>query len=110
MNIAKIAVSAVFFIFINSAAIASSSHDNNIQVRPSLYSNQYSETDKQLVSTLMSQIKSDSKLSGLVEIDGHNGNISISGRVGEVTMIYRIVEIIRKNSDVKSIDVRELDT
>lgn len=65
---------------------------------------------QELAKAVISKLQADNKLAAVLEVDSRNGNTSISGRVNEVSMIYRVVEIIKDNTAVKSVDVRQLDT
>lgn len=111
MNLKSIGMAATITLFSSSFTLAIQGDDSNvIYVQASSYLGPQSSKDQQLVRELIEQLQSDSKLSGHLELSSRNGNISISGRVNEVTMIYRAVEIIKRNSSVKHVDARELDT
>jgi len=111
MNTTKIITASAIALLSSNIAFGGQMYDgNSIRVQLGSYTNTYSHEDRQLVKELTNTLQLDEKLSGQLEVSGKNGNIFISGVVDEVTMIYRVVEIVRRNSAVKNIDVRELDT
>jgi osmotically-inducible protein OsmY len=112
MKLKQITTAAAIVMLSSSLALAGQTYDEKaIYVQPAnSYTSTYSRADQQLVNELISKLESDNKLSGQLEVAGRNGNISISGRVSDVTMIYRVVEIVKRNSGVKNVDVRQLDT
>jgi hypothetical protein len=51
-----------------------------------------------------------SKLTCVLEGGSRDGDILISSRVDEGSMIYYVVEIIKDNNAVKCVNIRQLDT
>jgi hypothetical protein len=64
----------------------------------------YTSVDQDLAKAVIS------KLACVLEVGSRDGDILISSRVDEVSMIYYVVEIIKDNNAVKSVDIRQLDT
>ncbi|MBW2942844.1 hypothetical protein [Zhongshania aquimaris] len=110
MNLRQITTAAAISLLSSSLAFATPAQDDSIHVRASFYSSTYSDMHQKLISEVINTLITDKKLAGQLEIDGRNGSIYISGRVKEVSMIYRVVEIIKRNTDVRHVDVRQLDT
>lgn len=111
MKLKNIGIAAAIALLSSGITFANQNHDTNaLYVQASSYIGPQSNEDQRLVSELIKQIQTDGKLSGQLELTSRNGSVAISGRVDEVTMIYRVVEIVKRNSSVKNIDVRQLDT
>tara|TARA_R110000772_G_scaffold267062_1_gene390376 strand:+ start:621 stop:941 length:321 start_codon:yes stop_codon:yes gene_type:complete len=102
MNTTKIITASAIALLSSNIAFGGEMYDGN-SIRVQLGSYTYSHEDRQLVKELTNTLQLDEKLSGQLEVSGKNGNIFISGIVDEVTMIYRVVEIVRRNSAVKNI-------
>ncbi|CAA0095318.1 Uncharacterised protein [Zhongshania aliphaticivorans] len=110
MNIKKLTMISAIALLCSNLAVANAAFSNNtvnVQASPHFSS---SSTDQELINTLISRLEADKKLSGHLEINSYNGNIFVSGTVDEVAMIYRVVELIKSNSEVKQVDARKLDT
>ncbi len=111
MKLKMIGFATAITLLSSGPTYANQSHEaNTVYVQAGSYIGPQSSEDQRLVSELIKQIQSDHKLSGQLELTSRNGSVAITGRVAEVTMIYRVVEIIKRNSSVKNIDVRQLDT
>ncbi|MEX1667260.1 hypothetical protein [Zhongshania arctica] len=111
MKIKQIITASAIGVFACNLAFASpTSSSNPLYVQAGGHIGVHSSADQELAKAVISKLQADSKLAGVLEVDSRDGNISISGRVDEVSMIYRVVEIIKDNNAVKSVDVRQLDT